>query len=231
MTIRRDDDLIASAVGQAAPLVPTPRYQRVKTREQRLRLALSDVLLNAGVEVGLLYQPEMCHWPWRGRSKLGHFDLAIAERPKQRPAIVCELKWSTHTGVNALDEVMWDVLKLAHARHSLPDVRSAYLVYAAPRQAWDLETARFRDLFAGTDLDTRAWLDGYLDIAWRWCVREGSKSRPVLAPGRLRTCPVTQTPVPGVPGDMEVRVASVDADWNTPVHLDENAEPIPVVSM
>jgi hypothetical protein len=218
------DALLRRALADAAPLVSTSGYQSLK-REERLRRALTDALTRANWCAELHYQPEMPQWPWRGPSRLGEFDVAVSAAEIRAPAIVCELKWCTRDGVDALDEVMWDVLKLAHAQHILPNVRAAYLVYAAPAKAWGTPTSRFRELFAGCDIETRAWLAEYLHI-WRWCVRTSSKSRPLAAPRRIRTRRVGGAYVPSGPVEMQVQIAAVEGLWDEPIALDDNAEPI-----
>jgi hypothetical protein len=207
-------------------LIPAIEYQQIKRPEERLRLPLAKVLKAAvGVrEVDLLYRPAMPFWPRVEGGRLGEFDLAITVSGMTAPATVCELKWSQHTGVDALDDVMWDLFKLAHARYSLPNVRSAYLIYAAPTGSWQPATRRFRQLFTTTETDVAELVDKYLSI-WRWCVRNSSKSRPVALPNRIHTSGVGESVTVEVPaGSFAVRVASVDVEWDPPIALDGNTE-------
>ena len=83
------------------------------------------------------WRPEMPQWPSsRGEEQLGGCDLALRFRSEETYSTVIEPKWSRHGLIDALDEVMWDAFKLAHATATLPGVSNGLLIYLACGRAW-----------------------------------------------------------------------------------------------
>jgi hypothetical protein len=230
MRMPSDDDIIARAVEAAALLIPTPAVQALKRPEDRLRLPLQAVLEARGdvARVDLWYKPPLPKWPSVPKTPLREYDVSFARTGANAISAVCELKWCQRGGIDALDEVMWDAFKLAHANGTLRTSPHAYLVYAATEKAWAKSAARFRELFlAPADLDVRRWIDQHLSI-YRWNIRHSSRSRPKAHPRRLHTRPVDSDASVILPtGRWLVRIAVVSGEWEEPIPLDEKAEPLP----
>lgn len=132
--------LIADVVAATATRIESGYADDVKRREERLRQAFRasleehDQVLEARTSPE--WRPELPLWPWSadGKKKLGGFDCAIRFVGDESYSLVVELKW-THWGyVNALDEVIWDAFKLAHASATLDGVTHGLLVYLAPTE-------------------------------------------------------------------------------------------------
>ena len=69
------------------------------------------------------WRPELPLWPSQKALKVGGFDLALRFDGDVSFSLVAELKWTHHGFVNALDEAIWDAMKLAHAVESVDGVR------------------------------------------------------------------------------------------------------------
>jgi hypothetical protein len=166
-------------------------------------------------------------WPHVPEGKLGGFDLAIRLHGEPSYSVVCELKWCP--AKEKLEETPWDCFKLAHARETLPEVRNAYLIYAAPSSVLASD-CRCVELLGDGVISTRVIIDKY-ESSWRWLLKESSKSRPTSLP------PYVETTVVGSPlfiheeVQWEIRVVSVRANgqpwyavrdgWPTPPEAQE----------
>ena len=136
-----------------------------------------------------------------------------------------ELKWCGRTGLDALDEVLWDCFKFAHARATLDGVEEAFLIYAAPTSAWEID-GRFRNLFDATLVFTETVLSEHANV-WRWLLRESSKSRPMQLPPALEMGQIAANAfmLDGVA--WELRVASVAPNGEPWIELEDGSLPTP----
>jgi hypothetical protein len=85
---------------------------------------------------------------------------------------------------DALDELPWDLVKLAHAHGMLGEVDCALLVYAAPSAAW--ERARFRDIVNGGELRPMRHV---LEKRQAWKSQPPDSDREGSNRGHSRLCP------------------------------------------
>src|SRR5205807_1400311 len=131
----------------------------------------------------------------------------------------------TRTGIDALDEVLWDCFKLAHARETLAEVRWALLLYVAPTKAWR-KPARFVGLF-GESLNSTRDLIAENEGVWRWLLKTGAKSRPRKLPPYLQTSPLGKVSFTLEDFAYELRLASVRANGEPWFGLDEHGWPLP----
>jgi hypothetical protein len=199
-------------------------------RERRLRLALADALGEraevAEVRISPEWRPEMPLWsPGSVQgAKLGGFDVAVQFEAESGYALVVELKWSKFGLIDALDEVMWDAFKLAHAVATLPGVRFGLLCYLAPSRAWD-KPARFATLFDDGLIETRKLIADH-EAIWDWCLAQGSASRPTKLPPLLETHRVARVPVVLDGKEWQIRAASVVPSGDPWLELDASGIPI-----
>jgi hypothetical protein len=187
--------VVAQAVAGAAARLEGGFGADGERREERMRRALAIELEDSNLVSGVCFEwrPEMAFWPPAGpRNRLGGFDLALAFSEDEDFSVVAECKWCTHTGIDTLDEVPWDWVKLAHAEATLPGVRWALLLYAAPLSAW-AKPARFTSLFEESLVSTRE-LIAQNEGVWRWLLRQSAKSRPKRLPPYIQTSPSSFCP-------------------------------------
>jgi hypothetical protein len=220
-------DVILGAVDAAARVLEGNAEEAVKRPEARLRHALVDELATfPEVEAALPeWRPKLPLWPGSLKTRLGGFDLALRFVGDEDYSVVCELKWSSGKGLDALDEVPWDCFKLAHAVGTLDNVGTGLLIYAAPSTGW--ERARFRDLFSELSLgSTRRLIDENKNV-WRWLLKGSSESRPTRLPPFVRTSLVGKTPLSYLGTSWEIRVAAVSPEGEPWYELDEDGWPLP----
>jgi hypothetical protein len=222
--------LLADVVQGVADRLEAGYRGEVPWREKRLRLAFADALGGwpevAEVRTTPEWRPEMPFWPWGtdGKSKLGGFDVAVRFDGDSGYSLVAELKWSHYGYVNALDEVIWDAFKLAHATSTLPGISYGLLIYLAPLKAWE-KPARFADLFSDALASSRTLISEYESI-WRWCLGEGSSCRPTKLPPYVQTGPVACASVVVDGAPWEIRASTVAANGEPWIELDENGMPV-----
>jgi hypothetical protein len=159
---------------------------------------------------------------------LGGFDLALRFASEECFRVVCELKWCSRSGLDALDDVVWDVFKLSHAVATLEGVEEGVLIYAAPAPAWNADF-RLRELFSETTVASRDLIMAN-EVVWRYALGTSSQSRPTRIPAAIRTSSVAIIPFT-FSGDLwELRMSGVsvpDPDPERWLHLDESGWPSP----
>jgi hypothetical protein len=219
--------ILTDAVVRAAGRLEAGFGAEIRRPEERMRRAIVTELEASGQvsEVRLEWRPEMRWWPRAGTSWLGGFDLAMTYCEGRGFSTVVECKWCSRTGIDALDEVLWDCFKLAHAASTLDEVKWGLLLYAAPASAW-ARPARFTTLFDASMPSTRE-LIGDNEGVWRWLLRNSAKSRPKKLPPHVQTSPVAQVPFVFDRNWMEVRIASVCANGDPWYGLDKDGWPLP----
>lgn len=226
--------LIAEAVTATAVRLEGGYATDVKRREDRLRQALLASLEEQEqvleVRTSPEWRPEMPFWPWSadGKKKLGGFDCAIRFVGDDSYSLVIELKWTHHGYVNALDEAIWDALKLAQASATLPGVTHGLLVYLAPLKAWNTPP-RFGELFDECFASTRSLLSNH-EAIWRWCLETGSAARPTKLPPFLQTSPIAAAALTLNGEAWELRAALARANGEPWIDLDPDGFPIPDAS-
>jgi hypothetical protein len=212
---------VALAVEGAARLLERGWGASLKT-EERLRRAIAACALELSevlqVQIRPEWQPPMQLFPSRPTNPLGGFDLAFRMRGDGGVTVAAETKWSTGTKVNALDETPWDVLKLVHAR-TVPKVRWALLVTAAPDAAW--EVAQFAAMF-----DEDMMPISKLLALNPHMYEEDSKSRPLKLPPYVQSSPTVRVPFVLNGKSWQIRVASVRANGEPWLDCDEDGWPI-----
>jgi len=184
---------IAKGVEKAAERLQA-RFGSPMKPEERLRRALVETLRSTPnvSEVKTEWRPEMPHWPWKeGGRKLGGFDVSIRFQGDMSFTIVGETKW-TSGGLDALDQLPWDLFKLAHAEATLEGIRGALLIYAAPTTTWS-KPPRFVQCFGDALIETRKLISDHPNV-WRFNLKGGAQSRPARLPPAVQTGPVVQAP-------------------------------------
>ena len=221
-------EVLAEALAQAVEQLASEDLASTRgRREAQLRAAVVEALLPCVAEGRTLseWRPQMPYWPKRGNSRLGGFDLAVRFQSDVSYSTVAELKWSRHGLLDALDEVPWDLCKLAHARATLLRVTTCLLLYVAPVAAWQ-KPARFVEIFDGTRVDTRRLIERHPNV-WRWLLKNSAKSRPTALPPEIKTESLTRVPF-GVSGEtLELRAATVEPRGRLWVELDDEGWPTP----
>ena len=131
-------------------------------------------------------------------------DVAVFEPAISSPSIGMEVK------VGAVDQSLWDVLKMASLRR-VSGVEAAYVAVAATTTVWS-GSSDCVALFSGEPDDDKEWHTAYFfeqwPTAWRRLL-EGGSGRPTRIPTRLYLSLVAALPFAGFPG-YELRVLRVE---------------------
>jgi hypothetical protein len=154
----------------------------------------------------------------RPKTPLGGFDLAFRMKGDGGVTVAAETKWSGGTGVDALDQTPWDVLKLIHSR-TIDTVRWALLITAAPDSAW--EKARFAPMF-----DEHLMSIGELLSLNSAMYVEDSTSRPLKLPPFVQSSPTVRASFVLDGKSWQIRVASIRANGEPWLDCDEEGWPL-----
>jgi hypothetical protein len=181
--------------------------------EARLRRAVAEQIRASpdvtAVMAGPEWRPDMPLWPRVTGGQLGGFDLAFQLADPDSMNVVAETKWSSG-GIDALDEVLWDAFKLAHAVATLDAVTDGFLIYAARTAAWN-KPPRYAELFQDGRVESLALINAYPSV-WAWLYNGSSAAKPTQVPGALRTSLVAEASFPFADQSWTVRCARVEVD-------------------
>ena len=193
--------------------------------EERLRQALAQALREQSQIAEVLttpeWRPEMRFWP-ATEGRLGGFDVSFRDVASEAWSGVVETKWKKG-GVDALDEVLWDAFKLAHAVETIDGVCDAFLVYAALATAW-AKPPRYADLFTDGMSDSAGLIAKHPDV-WSWLLRTSSAARPKMLPPRLASALIAEA-TSTIGGEQWLircaRVRPIGEPW---IGVDESGQP------
>jgi hypothetical protein len=133
---------------------------------------------------------------------LGDFDVKVALPGEELPSILVEAK------VDDVDQVLWDLLKLAEMP-LIDEVVAGYMVVAASDSTW-AGSGDCVGLFDPTS-GTREWRTREMFALWprAWrALKIGGAARPLRAPELVEVAFIGRTPVRAFPGH-EIRCVAI----------------------